>query len=91
MDPTSARGAFPSLHNAVTLITLIYAYVNSKKLFWILLIPGISLVISTIYLRHHYAIDLFAGWALAVITYYIAPYVDRWWEQKRIALAKRNP
>jgi membrane-associated phospholipid phosphatase len=79
LDPTAARAAFPSLHNAVTLITLMYAYKNSKILFWILLLPGIVLVFSTVYLRHHYVIDLFAGYILAIAVYYATPKIDIWW------------
>lgn len=86
ISAASSRAAFPSLHCAVTLISLMYAFKYSKKLFWILLIPGISLVMATIYLRHHYAVDIIAGFVLAIVVYYIAPAIDNWYRslQKKI-------
>jgi len=83
LNPSSSRAAFPSLHCAVTLISLIYAYKYSKKLFWILLIPGISLVLATVYLRHHYVIDIIAGFALAIFSYFVSPHIDNWWNNLR--------
>jgi len=79
INPSSSRAAFPSLHCAVTLISLMYSWRFNKRLFWILLIPGISLVLATVYLRHHYVIDIIAGFALAIFAYYISPFIDRWW------------
>lgn len=80
INPSSSRAAFPSLHCAVTLISLIYSFRFSKRLFWILLIPGVSLVLATVYLRHHYVIDILAGFALAVFACFISPGVDRCWQ-----------
>ncbi len=82
VNPSSSRAAFPSLHCAVTLISLLYAFKFEKKLFYILLIPGISLFFATVYLRHHYVIDILAGFALAIFTYYLAPYLNKIWERQ---------
>ncbi len=87
INPSSSRAAFPSLHCAVTLISLMYAFKYSKTLFWILLLPGISLVLATIYLRHHYVIDILAGFALAIFTYFVAPHLDAWWQKQRLRFA----
>ena len=83
VNPTSSRGAFPSLHCAITLITLLYARKFERRLFWVLVLPGVTLVASTIYLRHHYGIDLIAGFALALFTYAIAPALDAAWMRAR--------
>ncbi len=83
ISPSSSRAAFPSLHCAVTLISLLYSYKFERKLFWILLIPGISLVLATIYLRHHYVTDIIAGFILAIFAYNISPRVDAFWENVR--------
>ncbi len=90
INPSSSRAAFPSLHCAVTLISLMYAFKYSKTLFWILLIPGISLVLATVYLRHHYVVDILGGFALAIFTYFVAPYLDAWWQQRRLKWAKNE-
>ena len=66
--------AFPSGHTAVALVSLFYAWkYREKVLFWIL-VPAVSaLIVSTVYLRYHYAVDVIAGILLAALTILIAP------------------
>jgi len=66
--------AFPSGHTAVALVSLFYAWkYREKVLFWIL-VPAVSaLIVSTVYLRYHYAVDVIAGILLAALTVLIAP------------------
>ncbi|MFH1652782.1 MAG: phosphatase PAP2 family protein, partial [Pseudomonadota bacterium] len=65
-------GAFPSLHVGISSVALIYAYKfrNISRLYsliWWSYIPlVVSLWFSTIYLRHHWVIDIFAGWLVAL-------------------------
>jgi len=81
--PTDSRAAFPSLHAAVSLLALGLAWRFTPRL----LLPMIPLVaglwVSTIYLRHHFAVDLIAGFALAPLAYWLAPRLDRWWMDRR--------
>lgn len=66
--------AFPSGHTAVALMTLYYARKSRETvLFWILLPVVSGLVISTVYLRYHYVIDVIAGILLSAVTIYLAP------------------
>jgi membrane-associated phospholipid phosphatase len=81
--PRESRAAFPSLHSAVTLLSLILAYKYVRWLFWILLPFCIGLLLSTIYLRHHYVIDLLAGFILGIIAYVYGPKIDAWWNSVR--------
>jgi membrane-associated phospholipid phosphatase len=41
----------------------------------------IMLVLSTIYLRHHYVIDLIAGLFLAIFAFWIGPKLEDWWKK----------
>ncbi len=66
---------FPSLHTAQPLAILIIAYKYERKLFYILLLPIITTIFSTMYLRYHYGIDVIAGIILAVFVVKIAPFV----------------
>ena len=86
---SSSRAAFPSLHAAITLLTLIYSWRFARRLFWILLPLGIGLLTATIYLRHHYAVDLLAGFILALFMYRFAPRWDRAWDSFRLRLGER--
>jgi membrane-associated phospholipid phosphatase len=80
--PSDSRAAFPSLHSAVTLLSLMFAFRYVKWLFWIMLPFCTGLILSTVYLRHHYVIDILAGFALGITAYFIGPRIDAWWRSK---------
>jgi membrane-associated phospholipid phosphatase len=70
--------AFPSGHTAVALMTLYYAWRSREKVLAGTLLPVVSaLIVSTVYLRYHYVIDVLAGIALAGLTIWLAPRVNR--------------
>jgi len=58
-------GAFPSSHAALTLVNLLMAFRLKRSIFWWTLVPSVLLLLATVYCRYHYAIDIFAGAALA--------------------------
>lgn len=84
--PVDSRAAFPSLHAAVSLVALVCAWRHERRLFWPLLPFVLGLWVSTIYLRHHYFVDLLAGWLLAPVALAVAPRLDRWWAGRQRAL-----
>ena len=67
------RDAFPSGHTEITLLTMIYARKYVRSYYHVLLVVGTSLIISTVYLRYHYVVDVFAGIILALIVHYAVP------------------
>ena len=69
------RDAFPSGHTEVTLLIMMYARQHAPRYFLVLNIIGTSLIISTVYLRYHYVIDVIAGIILALAVWYTAPYL----------------
>ncbi len=76
------RDAFPSLHNAITLQTLLFAWLYVRWYFWIMLPLALSLFVATIYLRYHYVVDMLAGYVLALFVFWLAPKVERWWNHR---------
>jgi membrane-associated phospholipid phosphatase len=82
--PVDSRAAFPSLHAAVSLLALFYAWRYARAWFWVLLPFVLGLWVSTIYLRHHYVVDLIAGWALAPVAAALAPRLDAWWTRRQL-------
>ena len=81
--PTDSRAAFPSLHAAVSLLSLGLAWRFTRGLFVALLPLVLGLWVSTVYLRHHYVVDLFAGFLLAPLAYWLAPRLEAWWQRQR--------
>lgn len=70
--------AFPSGHTAIALVTLAYAWKFRERVLFRILAPVIlALIVSTVYLRYHYVIDVIAGMLLAALTVLIAPKTHR--------------
>lgn len=73
MDAARApRDVFPSLHVGLSSLVLWYGYRLSRRWFWILLLPVVANWVSTVYLRYHYLVDVFAGWVVAAVAIWIA-------------------
>jgi membrane-associated phospholipid phosphatase len=87
--PVDSRAAFPSLHTAVSVVMLACAWRFVRPWFWVALPLSVGLWLSTIYLRHHYVVDLLAGLALAPMALWAAPRLDRAWaeRQQRLGIA----
>ncbi len=70
--------AFPSGHTAVALVTLFSAWKYREKALVRILAPCVAaLIVSTVYLRYHYVVDVIAGVLLALLTILIAPMTYR--------------
>jgi len=67
---------FPSLHTAVSVFILAFAYRHARREFWWLLIPVAGICVSTVYLRYHYLIDVICGLVLAFIGLAAAIHVE---------------
>ena len=80
--PADSRAAFPSLHVAVTLLSLMFGFKYARWLFWLMLPFCTGLFLATVYLRHHYVIDIIAGIFLAITSYILVPKIDSWWRAK---------
>lgn len=89
--PLTAYGAFPSLHCGVMLLSMILAWRFHRWFFWIQLPLGTGLVLGTVYLRHHWVVDIAAGFALALFTYWAGWRLEAWWVRMRNRYAARAP
>ncbi len=79
MPNHAARAAFPSLHAAVSCVSLSYAWKYCRWFFPILLIFVVGLLVSTVYLRHHYVVDLIAGALMLPWVVWVTPRFEGWW------------
>lgn len=62
------RDAFPSGHTAVTLTVVYLSWHFEKRLFTLFLPVALALIVSTVYCRYHYVVDVIGGFALTLIT-----------------------
>jgi len=58
---SSGYDTFPSLHVLIACILLDHDWRHVRRRFWIMVVPSLGLLVSTIYLRYHYGVDVLAG------------------------------
>ncbi|MBT3182215.1 MAG: inositol phosphorylceramide synthase [Deltaproteobacteria bacterium] len=82
-------GAFPSLHVGLSAAALIYAFKFRKmnltcRIVWYAYVPLVTaLWFSTIYLRHHWILDIVAGLFVAGTGYMVANFMMPIWRSLR--------
>jgi membrane-associated phospholipid phosphatase len=74
------RDCMPSGHTQIVLMVLYLAHRYERFLFYLFLPIICGLILSTVYLRYHYVIDLFAGASIAVGCMIIGPRLYRMWK-----------
>ncbi len=76
------RDCMPSGHTQIVLMVLLLAYRYEKLLFYIFLPVICGLILSTVYLRYHYVIDLLVGGGLAIACTLIGHRLYGWWTRR---------
>jgi membrane-associated phospholipid phosphatase len=85
------RDAFPSGHTQLTLVIIYIAFTNRLKSRWVLLVVGSLLIISTVYLRYHYVIDVIAGVIFFFFTIWSGEKIDARWRNFKKELKDAKP
>jgi membrane-associated phospholipid phosphatase len=80
--PLTAYGAFPSLHCAVALLAVMLAWRFLRWFFWFQVPFAAGLIIGTVYLRHHWVVDILAGFVLTFLAYWAGPKLEDWWSRQ---------
>lgn len=95
--PLTTQGAFPSLHCAIALLTLLLSWKHLRWFFWAQLFFGIGLIVGTVYLRHHWVVDILSGFVVAVVAFWVGPWIEEAWNraagirEEPAAGARENP
>ncbi|MFY2561916.1 phosphatase PAP2 family protein [Corallococcus terminator] len=88
--PLFGRDCFPSGHTGTTLVVLFYSWRFSRKLFWVMLLPGIGLIVATLAGRFHYATDLLCAVPLVMVVVGMAAALSRAARQRESERAARS-
>jgi membrane-associated phospholipid phosphatase len=80
---TPAPDAFPSLHTGIAVVMLVVVWRYCKKWTWIYAPVIAAIIISTMYLRIHYGIDVIAGVFLSMITTWLCPLIINFWQKEQ--------
>lgn len=62
--------AMPSVHTSITIMTMLILFRLNKKLFVVFLPMALGILVSLVYCRYHYVIDIIAGAAYATAIFY---------------------
>lgn len=73
------RDCMPSGHTQIVLMTLYLTHRYERVLFYLFLPIICALILSTVYLRYHYVVDLLAGGVVAVGCMMFGPRLYEWW------------
>lgn len=63
--------SFPSLHVSLTLLSLMVLFSYKRIIGCVFLIPAITIIISTLFVKQHYFADVIGGFAIAPIMFYL--------------------
>jgi membrane-associated phospholipid phosphatase len=83
--PLTAYGAFPSLHCALALLAVLLAWRYQRWFAWVQLPFATGLVLGTVYLRHHWVVDILAGFVITLLAFWAGPRIEDWWEERSAA------
>lgn len=64
---TAHRNCMPSGHTMVTLLNMMIAFRWNSRFRWVYFVIGCGIIVSTVYLRYHYVVDLLAGAIVTVL------------------------
>jgi membrane-associated phospholipid phosphatase len=78
-------GAFPSSHVGVTVVILLLSRKTAPLFFKICVPLTILLILSTVYIKAHYAVDAIFGLLIAPIILYLADFVYHYQFKKKIS------
>ncbi|WP_426752181.1 phosphatase PAP2 family protein [Myxococcus sp. Y35] len=88
--PMFARDCFPSGHTGATLLVFYYAWRFSRRVFWVMLLPGLGLIAATLVGRFHYATDLLCAVPLVMVVTGLALGASRAARQREVVKAARS-
>ena len=72
VHPLGGISAFPSMHNAIAVLLALFAWKHSRIAGILVTVHAVLVFIGSIYLGWHYAVDAYAGIAIAFFSWWLA-------------------
>lgn len=82
------RDVFPSGHTQLSLVVMYLAFHFKLSSRWVLSTLGGLLILGTVYLRYHYAVDVLGGILFFLFTIWSGHRIEKWWNERKYALAE---
>ena len=73
--------AFPSVHTAILLTTMLISWRYQRRVFWWFLPLAVAILWSLLYTRQHYIVDVIAGAVVSIVTAALAFLTLPWLSQ----------
>ena len=89
-SPAIGISAFPSMHNASALLFALACWPRSRGLGIAFAVYAALILLGSVHLGWHYAVDAYPAVALAVVSWMAMGRVSRWWEGGAAAQAYRR-
>ena len=67
---------FPSLHVALSTISGLFWIQKFPKISWLMIFFVGSISLSTVFVKQHYVPDIFGGFILALLSFYVGTYIE---------------
>jgi membrane-associated phospholipid phosphatase len=84
---TAHRNCMPSGHTIATLVNIACAFRWHSRFRWLVAGIGAGIIISTVYLRYHYAVDILAGCAFALVFMLLTHTIQRFLRSRGFLVA----
>ncbi len=84
---TAHRNCMPSGHTMVTLLNMMIAFRWKSRFRWVYCVVGCGIIVSTVYLRYHYVVDLLAGAVVTVVAILGGRFLEQWLRKRGFANA----
>ncbi|MDY7232855.1 phosphatase PAP2 family protein [Hyalangium rubrum] len=88
--PAFTRDCFPSGHTGTTLLLFFYAWRFARRFFWVMLLPGLGLIVATLSGRFHYATDLVVVLPVVVLVAGLSVALSRVGSRRRSFATERS-
>jgi membrane-associated phospholipid phosphatase len=84
-DWSNPTAAMPSLHAAFALFVVVFFWpmVRRRSVRALMVLHPILMGISLVYLAEHYVIDVLAGWAVVLFSFWMWATIERRWDRRR--------